>query len=80
MIILRPGRGPRKPPVGFRQILPLQVRIDLRVRPDLLTAQLLDQPILMRTGIGVIPPRKRTTVKLKKYTVTEALSHASSAG
>ena len=48
VIILRSGRRPRKPPVVFRQILPLQIGVGLRVRGNLLAAQLLHQAILMR--------------------------------
>src|ERR1700675_5073617 len=47
VIVLRLGRHPRKPPVVFRQIVPLQIHIRLCVTADLLPSHLLHQAVLM---------------------------------
>src|ERR1700733_644227 len=47
VIVLWLRSHPRKPPVVFRQIVPLQIHIRLCVTADLLPSQLLHQPILM---------------------------------
>ena len=47
VVVLWFSRHPRESPIVFRQIVPLQIYIGLRVTADLLPSQLLHQPVLM---------------------------------
>src|SRR5580692_1661254 len=47
VVVLWFSRHPGEPPIVFRQIVPLQIYIGLRVTADLLPSQLLYQPVLV---------------------------------
>src|SRR3984893_18555362 len=56
MVVLRLRSRSRKPPIVFRQIVPLQIHVGVFVTGDLLAPQFLHQPVLMRSVLAFHSP------------------------